>query len=98
MNADEIRRRVGEVTWHHSIDLGQGIVTPGASNVEPLSDGELPNFVGRSVLDIGAWDGFYSFRAEGSGASRVVAPSPAVKVSTLPKGCSAARSSPSWGT
>lgn len=44
-----------------------------ASNVETLSDDELPNFVGRSVLDIGAWDGFYSFHAEGSGASRVVA-------------------------
>jgi tRNA (mo5U34)-methyltransferase len=71
--AEEVRRRVGEVTWHHSIDLGQGVVTPGASNVEPLSDDELPNFAGRSVLDIGAWDGMYSFRAEKAGASRVVA-------------------------
>jgi len=70
---EEIRRRVGEVTWHHSIDLGHEIVTPGASNVEPLSEEELPNFAGRSVLDIGAWDGFYSFRAEKAGAARVVA-------------------------
>ena len=30
-------------------------------------------FSGRSVLDIGAWDGYYSFLAERQGASRVVA-------------------------
>lgn len=73
MSPEEIRRRVAGITWHHSIDLGQGIVTPGVSNVEPLSDAELPSFEGRSVLDVGAWDGLYSFRAERSGASRVVA-------------------------
>jgi len=70
---DEIRRRVAEVTWCHSIDLGHGIVTPGLSNVLPLSDEELPSFKGRSVLDVGAWDGLYSFRAEKAGAARVVA-------------------------
>ena len=30
-------------------------------------------FAGRSVLDIGAFDGFYSFLAEARGARRVVA-------------------------
>jgi tRNA (mo5U34)-methyltransferase len=73
MSSEELRRRVAEITWHHSIDLGHGIVTPGVSNVEPLSDAELPKFEGRSVLDVGAWDGLYSFRAERAGASRVVA-------------------------
>ncbi|HEX3840207.1 MAG TPA: methyltransferase domain-containing protein [Acidimicrobiales bacterium] len=33
----------------------------------------FPNFEGLSVLDIGAWDGYYSFLAERNGASRVVA-------------------------
>ena len=34
----------------------------------------LPDdFSGKSVLDIGAWDGAYSFAAERRGASRVVA-------------------------
>src|SRR5262249_15301990 len=28
---------------------------------------------GKSVLDIGAWDGYYSFQAERSGAQRIVA-------------------------
>lgn len=73
MSPEEIRRRVAEVTWCHSIDLGQGIVTPGLSNVVPLSGAELPGFAGKSVLDVGAWDGLYSFRAERAGAARVVA-------------------------
>lgn len=34
--------------------------------------GALPDVRGRPVLDIGAWDGKYSFEAERAGASRVV--------------------------
>ncbi len=45
----------------------------GLSNVQPLSDSELPSFAGKSVLDVGAWDGLYSFRAERAGARSVVA-------------------------
>jgi tRNA (mo5U34)-methyltransferase len=33
----------------------------------------LPAFAGRTVLDVGAWDGYYSFLAERAGAARVVA-------------------------
>jgi tRNA (mo5U34)-methyltransferase len=33
----------------------------------------LPELRGKSVLDIGAWDGFFSFEAERHGAARVVA-------------------------
>jgi len=71
--AEEIRARVSETYWYHSIDLGQGVVTPGMSQSVPLAGPELPRFQGRSVLDIGAWDGFYSFQAERLGAARVVA-------------------------
>src|SRR5207249_5480733 len=34
---------------------------------------QLPDMAGKSVLDIGAWDGFYTFHAEHFGARRVVA-------------------------
>ncbi len=61
-------------TWFHSIDLGAGLVTPGqkdtASEVVHL---HLPELSGKSVLDIGAYDGFYSFETERRGAKRVLA-------------------------
>lgn len=63
--------------WWHSIDLGSGVVTPGAKDAEYLRNEvhqlRLPDLEGKSVLDIGAWDGFYSFEAERRGAERVVA-------------------------
>ncbi len=71
--ADELRARVNAIPWYHSIDLGDGVVTPGDSLTAPLTGRELPDFTERSVLDIGAWDGYYSFLAEREGASRVVA-------------------------
>jgi tRNA (mo5U34)-methyltransferase len=73
MSSDEFRQRVQEISWYHSIDLGDGFITPGQSQSPLLSAGNLPDFVDRSVLDIGAWDGQYSFLAERLGASRVVA-------------------------
>jgi tRNA (mo5U34)-methyltransferase len=63
--------------WFHSIDLGHGVITDGVKTpeiLEPeLKSLRLPDLSGKSVLDIGAWDGYYSFEAERSGASRVVA-------------------------
>jgi tRNA (mo5U34)-methyltransferase len=63
--------------WFHSIDLGMGVTTPGLKSPEAhskeLASLHLPDLRGKSVLDIGAWDGFYSFAAERLGAARVVA-------------------------
>jgi tRNA (mo5U34)-methyltransferase len=75
MDAELLRRRVEEIKWYHSIPLGDGIVTPGvhhaASKLERL---HLPDDLsGKSVLDVGAWDGFFSFEAERRGADRVLA-------------------------
>ncbi len=58
--------------WFHSIDLGMGVTTRGLSELT-LGVDQLPDVRGRSVLDIGAWDGYYSFFAEQHGATRVVA-------------------------
>lgn len=65
------------VFWWHSIDLGDGVVTPGEKTLE-LQEHEwrslrLPSLSGKSVLDIGSWDGWFAFRAEREGAARVVA-------------------------
>jgi tRNA (mo5U34)-methyltransferase len=67
-----LRRRADATTWFHSIDLGAGVVTRGSSTTQ-MPDELFPAVAGRSVLDIGAWDGYYSFMAERRGAREVVA-------------------------
>jgi tRNA (mo5U34)-methyltransferase len=71
----QLRAEVARLKWYHAIDLGQGIVTPGADkSVRKLETIHLPaRLDGLSVLDIGAWDGFFAFEAERRGAMRVVA-------------------------
>jgi tRNA (mo5U34)-methyltransferase len=63
--------------WWHSIRLPDGTFTPGERTPGVLEQAwdalHLPSLVGKSVLDVGAWDGWYSFRAESEGAARVVA-------------------------
>ncbi len=72
MDVEEIRARAGRIRWYHSLDLGHGVVTEGQSK-NIIDEALLPEMAGRSVLDVGAWDGLYSFLAERRGASRVVA-------------------------
>jgi tRNA (mo5U34)-methyltransferase len=59
--------------WYHTIDLGNGLVTPGVydyrSNLEAFRFPE--NLKGKTVLDVGAATGFFSFELEKRGA-RVV--------------------------
>ena len=63
--------------WYHNIDLGDGLVTPGRSYHylwrmnRRLMD--QVDFRGKSVLEIGACDGMFSFEAERRGAAYVVA-------------------------
>jgi hypothetical protein len=72
VDADQIRRQVEQIAWFHSIDLGHGIVTPGCGkSAEKLRQIRLPERLdGLSVLDVGAWDGFFSFEAERRGVAR----------------------------
>lgn len=75
MDTDTLRAEVAKLGWWHRIDLGNGVVTPGADDSpRKLARLGLPaDLSGRSVLDIGAWDGFFSFEAERRGAARVLA-------------------------
>jgi tRNA (mo5U34)-methyltransferase len=63
--------------WYHSIELAPGVVTPGRVSLAEwktkLAALQLPDLRGKSVLDIGAYDGFFAFAAEQLGAARVVA-------------------------
>ena len=75
MTREELLQQVTAIKWFHRIPLGNGVLTPGLDDTPAkLKRLRLPeNFSGKSVLDIGAWDGFFSFEAERRGASRVVA-------------------------
>ena len=58
--------------WWHTIDLGEGIITPGHSSLaeqEFRSAGISHTLKGKTVLDIGCWDGVFSFLCEGRGAA-----------------------------
>lgn len=76
LGPDELRAAVQQITWWHSIDLGHGIVTPGGDRHTQarLDVIRMPaDLTGLTVLDVGAWDGFFSFEAERRGARRVLA-------------------------
>ena len=70
-----LAERVRALDWWHRIDLGDGLVTPGRDDSPAkLARLQLPaDLTGLRVLDIGAWDGFFSFEAERRGAAEVVA-------------------------
>jgi tRNA (mo5U34)-methyltransferase len=72
---DSLRREVAATKWWHTIDLGNGVVTPGIDPTPArLRELQIPDdLTGLTVLDVGAWDGFFSFEAERRGASRVLA-------------------------
>jgi tRNA (mo5U34)-methyltransferase len=74
MQKEEMRRKIEDVGfWYHTIDVGHGIVTPGEKKCDDFDNLGLPDLQGKTVLDIGCWDGFYSFECEKRGASRVLA-------------------------
>lgn len=74
-NTKQKEKMVSEAApWRHIIDVGNGVMTPGEHGPGKLNAIDMPqDLAGKSVLDIGAWDGFYSFIAEERGAERVLA-------------------------
>jgi tRNA (mo5U34)-methyltransferase len=62
-------------SWFHTIDLGGGVTTPGVD--DSWSKLQLVRFPesldGKTVLDVGAFDGYFSFESERRGAAHVVA-------------------------
>jgi tRNA (mo5U34)-methyltransferase len=74
-DVEAVRAAIADVNWYHRIDLGDGIVTPGLEGTDTRTESlDLPDDLsGKSVLDIGAWDGVFSFEAERRGAARVLA-------------------------
>jgi tRNA (mo5U34)-methyltransferase len=73
--AEAERVRDAVPVWFHTFALAPGIYTPGIARDHGYRPPALgaDRFVGRSVLDVGTFDGFYAFLAEARGARRVVA-------------------------
>ena len=75
MEPSTLQSEAARIRWYHTMDLGHGVRTQGQDNT-PVRLQRLalpPSLAGRTVLDVGAWDGFFSFEAERRGARRVLA-------------------------
>ena len=69
-----LREKVKAVPfWYHTIELPDGIVTPGVLPVYPDRYRFPADLTGKRVLDVGAWDGYWTFKALQHGAREVVA-------------------------
>lgn len=75
--ADEAREVLSSVPfWFHTFALNRDLdlYTPGEARDHGYRLASIPDsFRGLTVLDVGAFDGFYSFLAETRGATRVLA-------------------------
>ena len=59
--------------WYHKIQLPHGIVTPGWAPIDARAYGIPADLTGKRVLDVGAWDGYWTFEALKRGAYQAVA-------------------------
>ena len=71
---------MNSIKWWHRIELEPGLYTPGivrhgedGSNYEETLFGIPSDLTGKSVLDIGSWDGYFAFACEKRNAKSVLA-------------------------
>jgi len=73
-DADAIKAAIkAHPYWYHKIALPGGVVTPGWAPIDPDKYGVPADLTGKRVLDIVAWDGYWTFEALERGAREVVA-------------------------
>jgi tRNA (mo5U34)-methyltransferase len=77
-----LQQRIDQIRWYHEFDFPNGLKsrakhrhTEAHRKLWEWMRSELDkiDFAGKTVLDIGCWDGYWSFYAERRGASRVLA-------------------------
>ena len=70
----ELQAKIAAIPyWYHRIALPGGVVTPGWAPLVPERYGVPKDLSGLRVLDVGAWDGYWTFLALRRGAREVVA-------------------------
>jgi tRNA (mo5U34)-methyltransferase len=69
----ELLERAGQIGWYHVLELAPGVVTPGWFDMrEYVDEYGLPERMdGMRVLEVGTWDGFWSFEMARRGADVV---------------------------
>lgn len=75
MVAEEIEQLINSKEWYHIIEVAPGVLTPGRYDPRSVLDvmGFPKDFTGKTVLDVGTFDGFFAFEAVRRGAKRVLA-------------------------
>ena len=77
-----MQQRLDEIQWYHEFDFPNGLTARSTTHdnrshraLWAFMTRQLDNidFTGKSVLDIGCWDGYWSFYAERRGAGSVLA-------------------------
>jgi tRNA (mo5U34)-methyltransferase len=76
-----LQAEVDAVPWYHEFDFPGGIKAPSPAHADvhrPLwrfmyEQLDRIDFAGKSVIDLGCWDGYWSFYAERRGAASVLA-------------------------
>lgn len=75
-NEGDARSAVEGLWWWHTIELPGGVRTPGHQRVEEqefIARNIPQDLSGKTILDVGAADGYFSFLAEKRSAAKVVA-------------------------
>jgi tRNA (mo5U34)-methyltransferase len=68
---DVLAGQIAALQWYHTIELGGGLVTPGVFDLRPIVSGlGIPERLdGKTVLDVGPGNGFFTFLFEERGAA-----------------------------
>lgn len=81
MDLADQQARIDALSWYHEFDFGNGLIARSHDDAEwhrtlnAFISQQLDriDFRGKTVLDIGCWDGYWSFYVEHRGAASVVA-------------------------
>jgi len=74
MNPELLKDKIDALPyWYHRIELPGGIETPGWAPLKSEAYRIPDSLSGKRVLDVGAWDGYWTFEAIKRGAREVVA-------------------------
>jgi tRNA (mo5U34)-methyltransferase len=82
METSQVQARIDAIKWYHDFDFGNGLKARSTARDSEVHRGiwmfiernlDSIDFGDKTVLDVGCWDGYWSFYAERRGAKEVLA-------------------------